>query len=299
MPDLNVVKAFAKGLLTYIPGATYFLHKKKQISRHSGSEAEFCYALWLSILVLFKENEIPTNFNKIGEIGCGGSLGVGICALLTGCVKYYPLEIDFFLDKELNLKIIDELVILLKNKTRIPDRYKQLNVKINSYEYPADIIKPLFLQESIIAEIKNDIKNEFMNSKRIKIINNWENAPAQNLDFIFSRAVMEHVSAPEKVYEASNYHLKNGSYMFHDIEYHSHGLTKKADGHYFISDNFWKIIFGKRRYFLNRRKEENHINFIKESGFKIIKTQETYTNDLSDVDKALLGAIVIAKKVHG
>lgn len=299
MTDSKLIKAFFKGLLTYIPGVSSLLEKKKQTSKHSGSHAEFCYALWLSILVFLEENEIQPELNEIGEIGCGGSLGVGICALLTGSKKYYPLEIDVLFDKEENLKMLDELVVLLKNKTWIPEKYKQLNIKLGNYDYPGNSIKPLFLQESVIAEIKEDINNGFTNSKRIKIIKDWEKAPSLKLDFIFSRAVMEHVAAPDDIYKAIHYHLKPGSYMFHDIEYHSHGLTKRIDGHFSIPGYVWKIIYGKRQYFLNRWKSKDHLASINSKGFQIIKTKESYVIDVSNGRKTLNGEVIIAKKVNG
>ena len=299
MTDSKIIKAFAKGLLTYIPGVSSLLNKKKQTSKHSGSHAEFCYALWLSILVLLKENEIYPELNEVGEIGCGGSLGVGICALLTGSKKYYPLEIDVVFDKEENLKMLDELIVLLKNKTRIADKYKQLNIKIDNYDYPGNSIKPLFLQESIIAEIREDIINGFENSTRIILIKDWEKVPPIKLDFIFSRAVMEHVAVPDDIYKAIHYHLKPDSYMFHDIEYHSHGLTKRIDGHYSIPYYVWKIIYGKRQYFLNRWKSKDHLISINSKGFQIIKNKESYVIDVSNGKKTLNGAIVIAKKVNG
>ncbi|MCX6327518.1 MAG: hypothetical protein NT144_12850, partial [Bacteroidia bacterium] len=98
---------------------------------------------------------------------------------------------------------------------------------INNLDYPYDLIKPLFLEDNIIEEIRNDIITGFKNSRRVKIIKNWELQPSLNLDFIFSRAVMEHVTTPGSIYKCVSNQLKVDSFMFHDIEFHSHGLTKK------------------------------------------------------------------------
>jgi hypothetical protein len=296
MVDTKIIKWIAKGLLTYIPGVAYILDKKKRTSKHSGVHAEFCYNLWLSILVLLKENGIHPNLRNIGEIGSGGSVGVGICALLTGSEKYYALEIDDLLNIDQNLKIFDDLILLFKNSTRISDKYKQINIRINNLEYPEDIIDPLFLQDKNITEIRNDILNGFKNSGRIRIIRNWETHPALNLNFIFSRAVMEHVAAPASVYKGIRNHLNPGSLMFHDIEYHSHGLTNKIDGHFFVPEYLWKIIYGKRKYFLNRWSNENHCNCIIDNGFQILKTQETFVSHSVKDEKTLYGAIIIAQK---
>lgn len=299
MFDVKIIKALIKGLMTYIPGIAPIIDKKKLSTRHSGAQAEFCYTLWLSILTLFSDKGIQHKFSAIGEIGNGGSLGVGICALLTGCEKYYSLEIDHILDKNLNLNILDELVVLFKNKTCISDKYKKLNIKANSYEYPESLIEPLFLNEKFIEEIRADIINEFKNSKRLMIVKNWHSHSALNLDFIFSRAVMEHVLLPKNVYFGSATHLKVGSFMFHDIEFHSHGITKRIDGHFLIPGNLWKIIFGKRLYFLNRWSLNEHLTCITNNGFKIIQVEENYTNDSNTPEKILYGAIVLAKRENG
>lgn len=239
---------------------------------------------------------LQTKFKEIGEIGSGGSVGVGICALLSGCEKYYALEIQESFDINQNLKILEEVVLLFKNRTSISDKYKKINLKVKDHSYPAGIIKPNFLQESIISEIKDDILNQFRNSKRIIVNKKWNSQLPVKLDFIFSRAVMEHVSNPGVVYKDINHNLKPGSVMFHDIEFHSHGITKRTDGHYLIPEYLWKVIYGKRRFFLNRWNKEEHENSIITNGFQIIETQETYLNHPYNREKSLYGATILALK---
>jgi hypothetical protein len=298
MADIKLIKAIVKGLSTFIPGVSYFLDKMKSNSKNSGTKAEFCYTLWLSILVLFKENGLHPNLAKISEIGSGGSLGVGLCALLSGSEKYYAMETDQEFNKCQNLKLLDEIVLLFKNKTRISEKYNQLNIKVNNLEYPEDIIKPAYLQENNIEEIRNDILNGFRNSKRIFIIPNWEKQATLKVDLIFSRAVMEHVLSPGNVYSKIASLLKKGSYMFHDIEFHSHGITEDVVGHYLIPDYLWKIIFGRREYFLNRWHAKDHFISILSNSFEIIKTQEKYMNMPKRDEDMLVGAIVLAKKIN-
>lgn len=296
MFDKRIIKSFLKGLLTYIPGVAFILNRKKSTSKHSGTQAEFCYTLWLSILVFLKENGIQANFKEIGEIGSGGSLGVGICALLSGCDKYTALEVDAIFNTDQNLKLLDEIILLFRNKTRISNKYSQLNLKITNYEYPENSIQPLFLQENRITEIKNEIINGFRNSNRITIVTNWELKPSLNLDFIFSRAVIEHVKAPDIVYKGISNHLKKSAFMFHDIEFHSHGITTTKNGHNAIPDYIWTIIFGKRSYFLNRWQIKDHYTSINNNGFEIIKKEENYINNSDNSEKILHGSVVLAKK---
>jgi hypothetical protein len=294
MVDTKLIKAFIYGFLTFIPGVTTVLRKRKKKSTHSGSSAEFCYALWLSLLVFFKENGVKPELKRIGEIGNGGSFGVGFCAILSGSEEYYALDIEEIFDKDQNLKLLDDIVLLFKKRTAIPNKFNVLNIKINKYEYPEDLINPLFLQKEIISEIRNDILNGFKGSNRIRIIMNWHISNSLNLDFVFSRAVMEHVFDPNVVYGGIYSQLNQNAYMFHDIELHSHGITKKIDGHYHIPTFVWRIIFGKRTYMLNRWDLEKHLVFIVEAGFKVLKTQKNLIKDQERM--ALNGAVILAQK---
>ncbi len=298
MVDAQVFKALLKGLLTFVPGATRILDKKKEKSRHSGSQAEFCYALWLSMLRQFEENGIQPKLDFVGEIGTGGSLGVGICALLTGSQRYCALEIGQSFDKKLNLNILDDLILLFQNRSKIPDNFQQLNIKAKNLDFPDHLIEPTFLNNDLIAEIRNDIENGYTTQKRISIVKNWESQPSLNLDFIFSRAVMEHVTDPAAVYSAAAKHLSLDSFMLHDIEFHSHGLTIKIDGHYQIHPFLWKIIVGKRPFFLNRWQLPDHLNAMKRNGFEITETKMNYFEDSIATGKVLIGASVIAKKEY-
>ena len=110
MTDTKLIKALVKGAITYLPGFSNILDKKRSKSIHSCANAGFCYNLWLHILVHLKENEGKISFLKrIGEIGNGGSFGVGICALLTGSKEYYALEIEGAFNVEQNLVLLERL----------------------------------------------------------------------------------------------------------------------------------------------------------------------------------------------
>jgi hypothetical protein len=148
----------------------------------------------------------------------------------------------------------------------------------------------------LIVELRNDIESGYTTQKRISIVKNWESQPTLSLDFIFSRAVMEHVADPATVYSAAASHLGMDSFMFHDIEFHSHGITKTIDGHYQIHPFLWKIIVGKRPFFLNRWKLNDHVLEISQNSFEIIDTKMNYFDDSIVHGEVLNGALVLAKK---
>jgi len=293
MADIKKIKAQAKGLMTFLPGIGYFLDAKKQKSLHSCSDPLFCYNLWLRILVYLKGNKININSARIGEIGNGGSFGLGICALLSGSAEYTSLEIERIFDVDLNLILLDDIVQLFKQKTPISS---QLNtsIDIKCFDYPEDLIKPLFLNERYIEGLRAEISEGLINQNRLRILKNWQDYPSQNLDFIFSRAVMEHVRNPSNVYKSAINHLHVNALMLHDIELHSHGITNEPDGHYEIPERVWKIIYGKRKYFLNRWSLEEHLEELELMNCNILDVNKKYGTSLKHRD-VLTGATVLSK----
>ncbi len=295
MTDLRIIKAFAKGLLTFIPGVAQLLTRKKRTSKHSGSIAEFCYTLWLSLLVHFEENGVSPDFETVGELGSGGSVGVGICALLTGTKQYFTLDIEDHYDKENNLKLLSEIVSLLRNKTRIPSSYKQINIKISKYDYPSHLISPRFMDNAFIDELRNEINDYCLGTKHLIILYDWYKKPALKLDMVFSRAVMEHVNDPYSVYKNLSFHLKSGAFSFHDIEFHSHGITKNINGHLDINKAFWAIIYGRRPYFLNRWTLKDHINALEDLNYYLIYIDQNIATENDPLNENLVGATILSK----
>lgn len=296
MVDQKLVISVIKGILTYIPGLGVFLDKKKGKSRHSGSDASFAYSLWFSMLVLFNEKKIDVNYSKIGEVGNGGSLGVAFCALLTGVKEYCSFEIRTYIDFTEQKKLLNDVYQLLKEKTPIT-RYANLNISIENANLPYNFIKTTPLeQEKIYNELLSDLNNQLINSKYIKLIPDWENQGSLNLTFIFSRAVMEHVNNPAHAYSAIANHLKSGGYMLHDIEFHSHGLTKTLTGHYEIQEFLWKIISGKRQFFLNRFKLNDHNTAVQAAGFYIDISIPNFK--IQNEKKEMIGGVILARKEH-
>jgi hypothetical protein len=293
MTDINLLKSLLKGLLTFIPGFSLIKRMVKKKGVHSGSNAEFCYNLWLRILIHLNDNNIKGNPKKIGELGNGGSFGVGICALLTGSSEYYALEIENNSDVIHNLKLLDEIIILLKNKAPLK-AYKAINIEVNYLKYPDNLIVPNFLNDRIVEELKESIVSKFQ-KKKLLLINNWSDAPSLHLDFIFSRAVFEHVNKPDEVYNSLLRHLKKETIVLHDIEFHSHGITNELDGHFEIPEFLWLIIKGNRKYFQNRWSLNDHVSEILKHNFSIIKISEQF-NKTATGRLALNGASILAEK---
>src|SRR5438128_2334723 len=84
-----------RGLGTYMPGCqpVYRLLARGTVHGTGGTEAaSYCYSVYLRHLVLAYGSGLPTAHNVVAELGPGNSLGVGLCALLTGANRYLALD---------------------------------------------------------------------------------------------------------------------------------------------------------------------------------------------------------------
>lgn len=264
MKNKEILIPIIKGILTYLPG--YDILKKNKVSLHSGSQARFCYSFWLRHYVYISQYTNPFSLKYIGELGSGGSLGIGICALLTGAKQYTALEIENNFNLKLNLNLLDEIYDLFIAKTSIPDHdeFPQINLILNDYSYPKNLLVNTNFNRNFYHKIRDDLclyQYEDRDESYIRYIYDWESKTKNfknYFDYIFSRAVMEHVEGIEFIYNQLSSFLKLNGFMFHDIEFHSHGLTYHWNDYYKISQTLWKLIHGNRKYFINRFKPSFH-----------------------------------------
>lgn len=292
MFDKKLIFSIIKGIITFIPGANCIINTNRK-NTHSSSSALFCYNLWGRIYLLLKENNINSHFDSIAEIGTAGSYGVGFCSILTGTKKFTALEIENNFNIEENLKLLEEIFELFKNRTKLTNNFPQLNIPleakhVNTFPFEEIDINTLKNKKALIEiSLKEQKKTNL-----IETILNWEDKSDLNFDFIYSRAVMEHVNMPENIYKKIYENLKTNNYMLHDIELHSHDLTSKLNGHLRISSLLWKIIKGKRKYFLNRTTAKEHQEYIIKNNFKLSYEKQIKKEGVD------FGYVVIAKKIN-
>lgn len=308
--DINKFKSIGKGLITYFPGAYQIIRKIKPKGGHSSSNAKFCYSFWLRILVTINELDLNNSKKCIAEIGPANSFGIGICALLCGAEKYIALDIDDSYDSTLTTGIFEELLKLLISREPIPDDivFPNINLRISNYDFPKDILNDELLDKSLSKDRINQILMEIQNVRGknnvfISYYTPWQSntnllqIKRQNIDLIFSRAVLEHVKFPIILYKDINTILRKSMLMFHDIEYHSHGLSKYWNGHRHFSKLTWKIVNGNRPYFLNKVTHSEHEDLITGNRFKILRSDRIKRD--SNLRRGIYGMSVDDYETYG
>src|SRR4051812_5620744 len=110
-------KYLVKGLTRKIPGVEYLINNFLHVNGGGGDShnPRYCYAVWMRHLVQARQNGYTTLPFKVVEFGPGRTLGVGILALISAAEQYYALDSIKFTNAADNLKMFDELVMLLRN----------------------------------------------------------------------------------------------------------------------------------------------------------------------------------------
>jgi hypothetical protein len=302
--------------MTIIPGIQRLL-----IERRTGgtNSASYCYGVWLKHLTLLWENGMRSMPNTLAELGPGDSLGVGLAAMLCGVKNYYALDVVNHSNPEINLKIFDELVTLLKSRKGRPTKgWPDFDKYLDSGFFPSHILNDQLLKESLsekrIEAIRNAIQNPAHHTGEvtIKYMVPWSDEKIiekNTVDAILSHSVLEHVVDLEKTYQALYSWLKPKGIMSHQIDFGSHGISKKWNGYRMYSEPLWKMMMGKRSFLINRQPHSVHIDIIKKNRFTLVCDLTSHRNDgiqrsdlsncwknISDDDLTCAGAYVVAIK---
>ena len=240
---------------------------------------------------------LNTRPEVIAELGPGDSLGIGLTALLTGSNKYYAFDAVSHAEITRNLKVFDELVRLLKNRTPIPNNIEFPNVKpeVMQHDFPSDILDEnrleISLDEARLKKIRDSICKINQPESMIKYKAPWSNSNViedESVDLIYSQAVLEHVDELENTYTAMGRWLKRGGYLSHQIDFKCHRTSTVWNGHWTFSKFLWRLIRGNRPYSLNREPFSRHVNLLKQNKFKIVKKLKNCSE--SKISRAELAA---------
>ena len=311
------IKPIIKGIMTFFPGTSFLFPKK--LEKVETNSARYCYGVWLKHLTLSWNSGFRKIPETVAEIGPGTSIGVGLAALLSGANTYYALDVVKSTNIKDNLNTLDKLIKLFRTRAGRPKKgWPTFDKHLNKDLFPSDILTEEVLNISLSQKRIDSIKRSIINPNSqnditIKYIVPWDDPqviPEGSLDMLFSHAVLEHVNDLSKIYQAFASWLRTGGYMSHQIDFKSHGVSNKWNGHWAYTDFLWKITTGKRHYLINRYPCSAHIDIIRKNGFKIALQLKRRQHDginrnnlsscwkyLSDDDLSCSGTFIQAQKI--
>ena len=243
--------------------------------------ARYCYSVWLRHLVMAHRSGLPTHPAVVAELGPGDSLGIGLAALLSGTSTYYGLDVVKFTNATRNLDVFEELLMLFSKRAPIPDdsEFPRCRPYLKSYEFPNHILNDARLKISLQRQRVDSIRAilqgtgvQAENQSCIFYFAPWDDVATlkeNSIDMVYSQAVLEHIDDLEHTYKTLYKWLKPGGCMSHQIDFKCHDIVPEWNGHWTFSDLTWKVMRGRRPYFLNRQPHSRHIDLLQANGFMV------------------------------
>ena len=186
---------------------------------------------------------------------------------------------------------------------------------------PADRILPttsfpsqLFTSEQLTASLSDEWVARVKQSVHehndlVGYLHTLEDLPDASVDYLFSHSVLEHVEDLAAMYRTMWRWLRPGGTMTHSIDLSSHGTSKLWNGHWTVPDSVWRMMRGKRRYFLNREPASTHRRLLEQVGFECKEFHLTRLpsslqrtdlaprfRQLSESDLTTVAAFIVARK---
>lgn len=268
-------RALAKGLATFVPGLG------RLACRQSGGtvSARYCYSVWLRHLVKAADAGLPTSLASVAELGPGDSFGIGLAAMLSGVDAYYALDARAHADRGRNLAVLGALHQLFLHRAPIPDdaEFPFVRPRLADYSFPSRLLTEARLARALatdrVAAIADALRGGPSGSVSITYAAPWNGASAMRpggVDLIYSQAVLEHVDDVGGTYRALRRWLRPTGFMSHAIDFKSHGVTRDWNGHWTVAAATWKLVRGRRPYFINRLPHSAHLETLRQAGFRIV-----------------------------
>jgi hypothetical protein len=306
----------ARGLLTYVPTINDLL--PSATTGGATVSASYCYGVWLKHLTLLHAHGLPAVPRVIAELGPGDSLGVGLCALLSGADHYVGLDVVAHSSSASNQGILGELVKLFRERAANPDDgWPRFDSYLDARGFPSHILTEEVLQQALRADRVDAIRRAITMPATHDPVKVEYKAPwfdprvieHDTVDLIVSHSVLEHVEDLRGTYRALYQWLKPGGWMSHQIDFKSHQLSKRWNGYRTCSEGMWALTFGRRPFLINRQPASVHLQLLQEAGFTVVAQQKFDRKDgvrreelaplwagISDEDLNCSGLYVIARK---
>jgi SAM-dependent methyltransferase len=312
------VRALVKGILTYIPGSEFVL--PKTLASRDPPPFYF-YGIWLKHLVHLHHQRLDDNPRTVAELGPGDSLGLGIAALLTGADRYFALDVIKHASTESNLRTLEVISGLLRDRAPRPAKgWPDIDVHMDASLFPHGILtEPRLaaaMSEQRLESLRAQLSGKPANDAGIELAYRvpWadrEVVEEGSVDLVVSHAVLEHVVDIKATYRALYQWLRPGGVMSHYIDLSAHQLTDRFNGFRSIPEPVWRLMNGRRPYFINRIPCSDHLREIAECGFELVAVHKhlredgiarsrlsSKWKDIADEDLRCMEVFIQARKPH-
>ena len=221
----------ARGLLTLMPALNDLLPSR---SEGQTASARYCYTLWMRHLTLLHAHGFRGTPDTVAELGPGETLGVGLCALLSGSDHLVGLDVVAHSDLGKNQKSLNELVTLFRERaSALRKGWPDFSQYLDERHFPGQILTDELLGQTLRPERIDAIHHALAFPSAANSITVDYKAPwtdprvieAGSVDLIISASVLEHVVDLPATYRALYQWLRPGGWMSHQ----SRSQVSRAD----------------------------------------------------------------------
>ena len=257
-------RTVAKGLLSWIPGM-----QLQFVPHGSGTaSAQYCYGVWIKHLTLLWQHGMRPIPSSVLELGPGASIGTGVAALLSGAERYTGIDAVAYATGAANAAVQRELVTLFQRRAPRPKAgFPPFDQYLDERLFPSHILDGARLARALAPARVANLQ------RRIRYLA-WKQAAEVaegGIDLVFSHVVMNQVDDLDGVYRHCARWVKPGGWMSHQIDFTSLDTTPEWNGHRGYGELAWKVIAGRRAYFVNREVLGTHIALMQRHGFEIVQ----------------------------
>ena len=243
----------------------------------------YCYSVWLRHLSVIARHVPHFRPRVMVELGPGDSIGVGLAALLSGVDRYVGLDVLDHARTETNLRVLDELVALFRQRAPVPGErdFPLLHPRLASYEYPSELVDDMTLdarlEPAFLQRIRSAIETPSNGAGLIQYHAPWSARDVQtgSADLVFSHGAlqdMDHTAKRDDLttnLSAMARWLKPGGVMSSHIELACPGGVE-WNHHWAYGDLPWAIVRGRRPYYLNRVPLSEYLRLLEQMDCRVV-----------------------------
>jgi hypothetical protein len=241
----------------------------------------YCYSVWLRHLTLIDRHVPGFRPRVVVELGPGDSIGLGLAALLSASDRYYGLDVVEHANSATNLRVLEELVELFRKREPIPgdDQFPRLNPRLGSYDFPTHLFSELEkrLTPEHVEQLRAALLNPGGSDNPIQFRCPWTptSVAPSSADLVISQVAlqdMDHLEDRDDLtrnVKAMADWLRPGGVMSHQIDFSCPGGTP-WNHHWAYGDLPWRIVRGKRPYYVNRVPLTGYVRLFERAGCRVI-----------------------------
>lgn len=248
------------GLKSYLP---------LPVAKYKGTggtvTGRYCYSVWLRHLTLIARHVPGFHPRSLVELGPGDSIGLGLAALLSGVDSYIGLDVLEHATTETNLRVLDELVELYRQRAPIPNDadFPLLHPRLEAYDFPHALVDDAVLRARLappyVARLREALTSPHRDDDDVRYLTPWNEGSVTpgSVDLVMTQAALQELEHTESrddlatILAVTAAWLRSGGVMSHQVNFAFDGGTPWNE-HWAHGDFTWSVIRGKRPYYVNR-----------------------------------------------